>query len=167
MRQVACGAEHSVAVTEDGSVLSWGAGMYTLLLFSRSWYPQLYRSDIGLEGGRGRLGHGAAAVPLDRDEQAPRLLNSLGHVQVTYVAAGMVHSGRAVYAIFLTHGSFCSQMLNRMHATGCVNSEGGVYIWGCNQFCQLGIRSGSQLSSPQQAYVLLTGSLKMKALEHR
>jgi alpha-tubulin suppressor-like RCC1 family protein len=69
---VAAGAEHSLAVTASGEVLSWGAGA------------------------RFQLGHGVAARALRflaaRDEPAPRLVRALETVRVSSVAAGHFHS---------------------------------------------------------------------------
>jgi alpha-tubulin suppressor-like RCC1 family protein len=69
---VAAGAEHSLAVTASGEVLSWGAGA------------------------RFQLGHGVAARALRflaaRDEAVPRLVRALETVRVASVAAGHFHS---------------------------------------------------------------------------
>jgi alpha-tubulin suppressor-like RCC1 family protein len=61
--EVACGARHTMALTDGGQVLSWG------------------------RGGHGRLGHGGAAC-----EDAPRHVEGLRGVDVVHIAAGGMHS---------------------------------------------------------------------------
>ena len=70
VRHIAACMEHSLAVTSEGQVLSWGAGQ------------------------SGQLGHGDAAVPKDRNESAPRLISSLKNCRMTQAAAGYLHSGK-------------------------------------------------------------------------
>ena len=69
MVHIAAGAEHSLAVTDSGELLTWGAGAH------------------------GQLGHGRAAIPLDRDEPTPRAVLSVTGEAITHAAAGMLHSG--------------------------------------------------------------------------
>jgi len=69
---VALGSEHSVAVTDEGEVLSWGAA------------------------GSGRLGHGYQSsilgFSLTSSEYTPRLIRNLDGIKIEKVAAGMLHS---------------------------------------------------------------------------
>lgn len=72
VKMVALGSEHSVAVTEEGEVLSWGAA------------------------GAGRLGHGHKSSILGftvtSSEYTPRLIKSLDGIKIKRIAAGMLHS---------------------------------------------------------------------------
>ncbi|CAH1782485.1 unnamed protein product [Owenia fusiformis] len=61
--QVVCGAYHSLALTDDGSVYSWGWGIY------------------------GQLGHGNA-----EDAHRPLVVKALQHLDITTLAAGYSHS---------------------------------------------------------------------------
>ena len=65
---VACGSWHTAAVTEAGSLFTWGCGF------------------------RGRLGHGGAG----RDEGRPRLVSVLSGKRVTHVACGEWHTAAVV-----------------------------------------------------------------------
>jgi len=57
-------------------------------------------------GGHGQLGHGSAAVPRDRDEAAPRLVNLLRGHHVAHAAAGLLHSGDTTWEE-ITEGGWC------------------------------------------------------------
>ena len=69
---MAAGAEHSLAVSEEGELFSWGCG------------------------GQGRLGHGAAKGMgwlQQQNEAQPRMINSLEGTPIASAAAGHMHSG--------------------------------------------------------------------------
>ncbi|CAN6478435.1 unnamed protein product [Victoria cruziana] len=72
IEMVALGSEHSVAITENGDMLSWGAG------------------------GSGQLGHGHHPSILSflrgSREYTPRLVRTLEGVKVRKIAAGLLHS---------------------------------------------------------------------------
>ncbi|KAF5178792.1 Hect and rld domain-containing e3 ubiquitin protein ligase family member [Thalictrum thalictroides] len=69
---VALGSEHSIAITDEGEALSWGAG------------------------GSGRLGHGHQSSILgflrSSSEFTPRLIKTLDGHKVKTVSAGLLHS---------------------------------------------------------------------------
>ena len=60
---VSCGAEHTVCLTEDGGVFSFGSGQY------------------------GQLGHGSKS-----DEQLPRKIIELMGTEVSQIACGKKHT---------------------------------------------------------------------------
>ncbi|XP_020103915.1 ultraviolet-B receptor UVR8 isoform X5 [Ananas comosus] len=72
VRMAALGAEHSIVVTDEGNVLSWGAG------------------------GAGRLGHGHQSSILgfyvSSSECTPRLIKYFDAIKIKRIAAGMLHS---------------------------------------------------------------------------
>uniref|UniRef100_A0A0E0R9I9 RCC1-like domain-containing protein n=1 Tax=Oryza rufipogon TaxID=4529 RepID=A0A0E0R9I9_ORYRU len=72
VKMVALGSEHSIATTEEGEVLSWGAA------------------------GAGRLGHGhktsILGFSITTSEYTPRLIKKLDGVKIKRIAAGMLHS---------------------------------------------------------------------------
>ncbi|KAJ0090432.1 hypothetical protein Patl1_13968 [Pistacia atlantica] len=72
VKLAALGFEHSVAVTDEGEVLSWGGG------------------------GSGRLGHGHESSILgflsSFSEYTPRLIKEFEKVKVKNAAAGLLHS---------------------------------------------------------------------------
>ncbi|KAH0451192.1 hypothetical protein IEQ34_018491 [Dendrobium chrysotoxum] len=72
IKMVSLGSEHSIAVTDEGNVLSWGSG------------------------GAGRLGHGHQSSILgfsfSSSEYMPRLIKNLEGRKINKVSAGMLHS---------------------------------------------------------------------------
>lgn len=72
IRQVACGAVHSLALADNGKVYSWGVGT------------------------NGRLGHASSEHPgdpeIDKSEVAPKMIFALSELVVTQVACGDTHS---------------------------------------------------------------------------
>jgi alpha-tubulin suppressor-like RCC1 family protein len=82
LRQVSCGSSHTLAVTVEGTVYSWGCG------------------------GGGRLGHGDL-----RDRFAPTVVEGLRGSLVTTVAAGFWHSAALVAVPPLTRGRLVREMM--------------------------------------------------------
>jgi alpha-tubulin suppressor-like RCC1 family protein len=74
IKMMALGSEHSLALSEEGQVLSWGASLH------------------------GRLGHGHGYNPSmfsifrTMSEYTPRLVQHLQNVKVQKIAAGLMHS---------------------------------------------------------------------------
>ena len=87
MIDIACGENHTLAVSDLAEIYSWGAGQF------------------------GQLGHGV----LQR-QNIPLKINGLDSVKVVQVSAGKRHSVA-------------------------LNEKGQVYVWGCNDFCQLGLKT--------------------------
>ncbi|KAJ9558736.1 hypothetical protein OSB04_013350 [Centaurea solstitialis] len=125
VKMAALGSDHSIAVTENGEVLSWGGGEY------------------------GRLGHGHNSSLLgflsSTSEYTPRLIKGLEGIKIKSVAAGMLHS-----ACIDENGSvfvFGEKAVQKLDgglpfaeevACGanhiCVITRGGeLYTWGSNE----------------------------------
>ncbi|KAL5714539.1 HECT-type E3 ubiquitin transferase [Ranunculus cassubicifolius] len=144
IKMTALGSEHSVAITDEGETLSWGAG------------------------GSGRLGHGHQSGLLgflsSSSEFTPRLIKTLEGHKVTDVSAGFMHSAcideNGTVFIFgersfdklgfgkvnnATSPSMVNELPNcRGIACGgyhtCVITIGGeLYTWGSNENGCLGI----------------------------
>ena len=153
--QVACGAEHSLAVADDGRVYSWGSS-----------------TD-------GVLGHGSETwndgwfYRTARAELAPRLVRSLEDKKVVAVAAGHMHSaciddrgnlytcgqGRfnqlGLSAKPSDHETTPSPVMSLrfVHEIACgglhslANTNAGVVSWGANQHGELGHGHHSDIKS--------------------
>ncbi|XP_052197694.1 ultraviolet-B receptor UVR8 isoform X2 [Diospyros lotus] len=134
----ALGCEHSIAITDQGDALSWGAG------------------------GSGRLGHGHEpsiwGFLRSTSEYTPRLIKKLEGVKVKSIAAGMLHSAcigengsvfilgeKAVDKLVLGQEKsattpFMISNLPRSEEVACggyhtcvVTSGGELYTWGSNE----------------------------------
>ncbi|XP_073117500.1 ultraviolet-B receptor UVR8 isoform X2 [Elaeis guineensis] len=148
------GLEHSIAITDEGNVLSWGAG------------------------GSGRLGHGYQSrifgFSKSSSEYTPRLVKNLEGVKVKRIAAGMLHSacideqgsvflfgerttnklsfGAAKYAS--TPSVVLDLPLSKEVACGgyhtcVVTSEGKLYTWGSNENGCLGLGGTDVVKTPE------------------
>ena len=129
-----------MAVTAAGELLSWGCGS------------------------RGQLGHGATAVPANRDESQPRLISSLKATDVKTAAAGGARSGllqAALIARILPSYRKCCmtaafvEVLKRISYAmlafvGCIDENGQTWTWGDNANYELGHRKLPQLQDPKQ-----------------
>ena len=95
IKSVAAGAEHSLAVSEEGEVFSWGCG------------------------GQGRLGHGASkgmSWLQQQSEAQPRVVNSLEGTPIASAAAGHMHSGVPlgwVPTLSIAASSFATALLSQ------------------------------------------------------
>ncbi|XP_031491759.1 ultraviolet-B receptor UVR8 isoform X2 [Nymphaea colorata] len=135
MEMVALGSEHSVAITENGDMLSWGAG------------------------GSGQLGHGHHPSILSflksSREYTPRLVRTLEGVKVRKIAAGLLHSAcidenGSVFLFgqrttdklkqILYHHHLLSNflLLNKFHVVH-ITRGGELYTWGTNENGCLGL----------------------------
>jgi hypothetical protein len=94
--QISCGAAHTLAVTGEGAVWSWGCG------------------------GGGRLGHGDV-----RDRFSPTLIEGLKGSSVTMVAAGLWHSAALVHVPPLARGRMVSRWIERRRRRGEERDRGG------------------------------------------
>ncbi|KAJ4715152.1 ultraviolet-B receptor UVR8 [Melia azedarach] len=163
IKLAALGSEHSVAVTDEGKVLSWGGG------------------------GSGRLGHGHESSILgflrSASEYTPRLIKELEGVKVTNAAAGFLHSAcidengslfifgdRAVDKKVFRKGNHATRpsLINKLPyseevACGgyhtCVLTSGGeLYTWGSNENGCLGIGSIDVFHLPERVQGPFSGS---------
>jgi hypothetical protein len=78
---VACGSRHTLAVTEDGLVFSWGLGHFGVL--GRSYTPFDYDADaavVNFTGGEGEPLAGAMAPPPPAHQEAHPLADDPHHV---------------------------------------------------------------------------------------
>lgn len=157
IKDVRCSQEHSVALTKDGKVLTWGMG------------------------GMGRLGHNQSS---DKAEcSTPTLVEALAQETCVYIAIGpgntgaVTASGKAyvwgagnsgqlgnnsVSPVFaptrlaaLQHVEVAQLAFGNRHAA-CVTREGGVYTWGDNSFGQLGLgpQAENKYLTPQEVKTL-------------
>ncbi|KAL4196995.1 hypothetical protein AMTRI_Chr04g249030 [Amborella trichopoda] len=162
IRKISLGSEHSVAITDDGHVLSWGAG------------------------GSGRLGHRHQPSMLgffgNMSEYTPRLIKTFEGTKIKRIAAGLLHSAcidenGTVY----TFGEEASDKLgfgdkknstspSRINEIPCsqdlacggyhtcvVTSGGEVYTWGTNENGCLGLGNPNPVYSPTRVEGPLLG----------
>ncbi|GAB4855716.1 Ultraviolet-B receptor uvr8 [Ancistrocladus abbreviatus] len=148
VKMVAAGAEHSVAVTEDGQIYGWGWGRY------------------------GNLGLG------DRDDRlVPQRVSSVNGEKMILVACGWRHTisvttsgglytygwskyGQLGHGDFEDHliphklealrGHFIAQISGGWRHTMAVTSDGRLYGWGWNKFGQVGVGDDADHCSPVQ-----------------
>lgn len=89
--QVACGQQHSLALTNDGKVYSWGLGVF------------------------GQLGHSRLS-----DEASPTLIQHLEGYRIVQVACGAHHSlvrDGIELSTFLIHCFFCCIIISQTNQT--------------------------------------------------
>ncbi|KAH8953777.1 hypothetical protein BDL97_08G044800 [Sphagnum fallax] len=154
IKMMALGSEHSLALSEEGQVLSWGASLH------------------------GRLGHGHGYNPSmfsifrTMSEYTPRLVQHLQNVKVHKIAAGLMHSAcldeQGVLYTF-GKGRECQlgvgndrdatkprqvpelppvvELACGGYHTGAISRNGQLYMWGSNEYGCLGFGYKNQNSS--------------------
>ncbi|PAN42969.1 hypothetical protein GQ55_8G196400 [Panicum hallii var. hallii] len=152
VKMVALGSEHSIAVTDEGEVLSWGAA------------------------GSGRLGHGHQSsilgFSLSSSEYTPRLIKNLEGIKIKKIAAGMLHSacidekgtlfifgqkaekgfGRSNEAFrpaVVEEILFAEEVACGGYHTCAVTDNGDLYSWGSNENGCLGLGSTDMVRAPE------------------
>jgi len=153
--QVACGAQHCIALTEEGTILSWGSNtqgqlglgsseiefLEPTIIASLNAFPisqicaGAYHSGVLSPSGTlftwgknnwGQLGHGNS----DSFQSSPRLVKTLRHQEVVFVAMGEEHSV-------------------------CRTRNGGVFSWGHGGNGQLGHNSMANVTQPKKIMELM------------
>ncbi|KAH9318592.1 hypothetical protein KI387_020361, partial [Taxus chinensis] len=155
IKTIALGSEHSLALTEDGKVLSWG------------------------QGENGRLGHGYQSSMFKFLEvssvYSPKLIKPMERVKICRIAAGLTHSacideygavftfgqGR-MYQLGLGHTKdsslpshvkdlpFVQKVACGGYHTCVVTRNGDVYTWGSSENGCLGLGSQNLAPSPKR-----------------
>ncbi|PIA28431.1 hypothetical protein AQUCO_06900004v1 [Aquilegia coerulea] len=155
IKMVALGSEHSIAITDEGEALSWGAG------------------------GSGRLGHGHQSSILgflrSSSEFTPRLIKTLQGHKVKTVSAGLLHSAcidengsififgeRSLYKLGFGKADdatspsmigklpICEEVACGGYHTCVVTSGGDLYTWGSNENGCLGIGCTEVIREPER-----------------
>ncbi|XP_071689901.1 ultraviolet-B receptor UVR8 isoform X3 [Rutidosis leptorrhynchoides] len=155
IKMASLGSDHSIAVTENGEVLSWGGGE------------------------SGRLGHGHKTSLLGflstSSEYTPRLIKELEGAKIKSVAAGMLHSAcidengsvfifgeKAVNKLVSREGGtvttpsmirelpFSEQVACGAHHTCVVTRGGELYTWGSNENGCLGTGDTHTVHVPER-----------------
>lgn len=155
IKMAALGAEHSIAITDNGEALSWGSG------------------------GSGRLGHGHQQSILgfstSTSEYIPRLIKKLEGGKVKSIAAGMLHSAcidengtvsvfgeRAVEKLSLGQAKnattpsviielpLSDEVACGGYHTCAITSDGELYTWGSNENGCLGTGCTNVGHSPER-----------------
>ncbi|EEC68325.1 hypothetical protein OsI_36421 [Oryza sativa Indica Group] len=152
VKMVALGSEHSIATTEEGEVLSWGAA------------------------GAGRLGHGhktsILGFSITTSEYTPRLIKNLDGVKIKRIAAGMLHSacidekgtlfifgqktekgfgrsGDELRPTVVEEVPFSEEVACGGYHTCVVTDSGDLYSWGSNENGCLGLGGTDMVRSPE------------------
>uniref|UniRef100_A0A0D9XSV3 RCC1-like domain-containing protein n=1 Tax=Leersia perrieri TaxID=77586 RepID=A0A0D9XSV3_9ORYZ len=122
VKMVALGSEHSIATTEEGEVLSWGAA------------------------GAGRLGHGhktnILGFSMTTSEYTPRLIKNLDGVKecCTQLALmGFGRSGDELRPTVVEEVPFSEEVACGGYHTCAVTDSGDLYSWGSNENGCLGL----------------------------
>ncbi|KAF9599820.1 hypothetical protein IFM89_001766 [Coptis chinensis] len=155
IKMIALGSEHSIAITDEGEALSWGAG------------------------GSGRLGHGHQSSILgflrSSSEFTPRLIKSLEGHKVEHVSTGFLHSAcidenGSVYIFgertidkpvfrksndatspsMLSKLPNCQEVVCGGYHTCVVTSGGELYTWGSNENGCLGVGCTEAIYEPER-----------------
>ncbi|KAG0471269.1 hypothetical protein HPP92_015815 [Vanilla planifolia] len=154
IKMVALGSEHSIALTGEGNVLTWGSAS------------------------AGRLGHGNQSkifsFSFNSSEYTPRLIKNLEGIKIKKVAAGMLHSAcideRGSVFIFgeqtvskmgfseiknvsqpssIQELPFSEEIACGGYHTCVVTNEGKLYSWGSNENGCLGLGCTDMVRIPQ------------------
>eukprot|EP00252_Welwitschia_mirabilis_P003499 TRINITY_DN13557_c0_g1_i1.p1 TRINITY_DN13557_c0_g1~~TRINITY_DN13557_c0_g1_i1.p1 ORF type:complete len:436 (+),score=82.89 TRINITY_DN13557_c0_g1_i1:975-2282(+) len=151
VKMVAAGAEHTVAVTEDGELYGWGWGRYGNLgladrndrlvpeqvasiteekfsMVACGWRHTIAVSDSGSLftygwSKYGQLGHGDYA-----DHLTPHRVEALQDTRIIQISGGWRH-------------------------TMALDAEGNLYGWGWNKFGQLGVGDNIDHCSPERVKI--------------
>ncbi|CAM0906727.1 unnamed protein product [Alopecurus aequalis] len=161
VKMVALGSDHSIAITEEGEALSWGAA------------------------GAGRLGHGHKSsflgIAMTSNEYTPRLIKSLDGIKIKRIAAGMLNSacidekgtvfifGQKTEKVFgrandiprpsiVEEIQFSEEVACGGYHTCVVTDHGDLYSWGSNENGCLGLGGTGIVRSPE---VLRSSSLNL------
>ncbi|KAH9717222.1 Ultraviolet-B receptor UVR8 [Citrus sinensis] len=150
IKMVAAGAEHSVAVAEDGELYGWGWGRY---------------GNLGLGDRNDRLiPEKVATVDLQREKMVMVACGWRHTISVS--SSGRLYSygwskyGQLGHGDFKDHlvpcqlealrESFISQISGGWRHTMAVTSDGKLYGWGWNKFGQVGVGDNVDHCSPVQ-----------------
>ncbi|XP_074856307.1 putative E3 ubiquitin-protein ligase HERC4 isoform X2 [Carettochelys insculpta] len=152
--QVACGYDHSLALSKGSEVYSWGQNKYGQLgigyEFKKQTSPQLIKSLVGipfaqiaaggahsfaltLSGaifGWGRNKFGQLGLNDENDRYVPNLLKSLRSQKIIHICCGEDH-------------------------TAALTKEGGVFTFGAGGYGQLGHNSTSHEINPRKVFELM------------
>ncbi|XP_044469876.1 ultraviolet-B receptor UVR8 isoform X2 [Mangifera indica] len=148
IKMVAAGAEHSVAVAENGDLYGWGWGRY---------------GNLGLGDRNDRLIPGK--IPTLNGERMVMVACGWRHTISVSSSGGLYTYGWSKYGQ-LGHGdfkdhlvphklealgdSFISQISGGWRHTMAVTSDGKLYGWGWNKFGQVGVADNADHCSPVQ-----------------
>eukprot|EP00850_Spirogloea_muscicola_P011088 SM000067S20365 [mRNA] locus=s67:597748:600451:+ [translate_table: standard] len=162
---VACGSRHSVALTEEGEVVTFGWGLY------------------------GQCGHGTL-----EDEPRPRQVTALGGVRMTAVAAGLWHTaccteageayawGGNQFGQLGTGGDLAEVLpkvvdhrslagndgVRSIHCgarhTAALTDTRRLYCWGWNKYGQLGTGSTNDCDRPTEVFLPLRSGEAVQAV---
>jgi len=122
--QIACGVEHSIALTNDGELYAWGSNK------------------------EGQLGLGSHTLT----EIKPKRISALAAVPIAFIACGGYHtiviskSGKCLYCGY--RSTLCERPCIRCFLAG------AVFSWGRNTFGQLGLNDIQQRNLPCQLRTL-------------
>ncbi|PQQ02675.1 ultraviolet-B receptor UVR8 [Prunus yedoensis var. nudiflora] len=121
VKMVAAGAEHTAAVTEDGSLYGWGWGRY------------------------GNLGLG------DRNDRlVPEKVSIVNSEKMVMVACGWRTQYLFLHWVEALSNNFICETAGGWRHTMALTSDGKLYGWGWNKFGQVGVGDNIDHCSPVQ-----------------
>ncbi|KAL5753461.1 hypothetical protein ACOSP7_023638 [Xanthoceras sorbifolium] len=150
IKMVSAGAEHTVAVTEDGDLYGWGWGRY---------------GNLGLGDRNDRLVPEKVANVYLQGEKMVMVACGWRHTISVSSSGGLYTYGWSKYGqlghgdfedhlvphkLEALHGSFISQVSGGWRHTMALTSNGKLYGWGWNKFGQVGVGDNVDKCSPVQ-----------------
>ncbi|KAK2656331.1 hypothetical protein Ddye_009383 [Dipteronia dyeriana] len=150
IKMVAAGAEHTVAVTEDGDIYGWGWGRYgNLGLGDRNDRLVPEKVDtVNLQGEK--MVMVACGWRHTISVSSSGGLYTYGWSKYGQLGLGDFEDHLVPHKLEALHGSFISQISGGWRHTMALTSDGKLYGWGWNKFGQVGVGDNIDQCSPAQ-----------------
>lgn len=151
VKQIACGANHAMALREDGKIFIWGSGEQSQLghrVLQRKRYDSLVPAPLRLNKKCRLIGCGidhSFAVEKDKEDLWTWGLNSFGETGIREGAGGkeaVVFSPARVPALSL-NGDAISTITGGAHHSTATTTSGKLLVWGRLDGHQLGLEPNS------------------------
>eukprot|EP01025_Chloroclados_australasicus_P025419 TRINITY_DN2539_c0_g1_i1.p2 TRINITY_DN2539_c0_g1~~TRINITY_DN2539_c0_g1_i1.p2 ORF type:complete len:402 (-),score=54.71 TRINITY_DN2539_c0_g1_i1:677-1882(-) len=160
IKEAACGAEHTIAVAEDGEVFGWGWGQYGNLGDGERhdrWQPTQVQGLTGVKLQQISCGwrHNLA---LSQDG----IMFVWGWNKYGQLGTGDNQDRPTAVPVAQGIGKVCL-IAGGWRYSMCVDDDGNVYAWGWNKFGQLGLGHSRSCVSPQIVPALQEHNIQLLA----
>ncbi len=151
VKRVVCGANHAMALREDGTIFIWGSGEQNQLghrILERKRYDSLLPTPLRLNKKCRLIGCGmdhSFAVEKNTEDVWAWGLNSFGETGIRKGAGGygaVVFSPTRVPTLAL-NGDTISTITGGAHHSAATTANGKLLAWGRLDGCQLGLNANS------------------------
>ncbi len=147
IKQIVCGANHAIALAENGSAWIWGSGEQQQLgyrILERKRFDTLTPSPLRLHKKVRLIGCGQDhSFAVDRNENVWTWgLNSFGQTGIREGAGGnqaVIFSPTRVPAIALTNGDTINGITGGAHHSAATSANGNLFVWGRLDGSQVGL----------------------------